>query len=189
MKLYHCADARSLRPLWALEELGADYELVNMAFPPRATYPGYLSINPLGTVPTFVDGDVTLTECQMVNQFKGSKTKPPQFTRGYGLVFGHAERKAMGMALVDRAMRHDEFAEEPNAPAQNVEFVLYHSDNIEGTGFVEHLKLPHYVDFQSELETIRRMRREAEANNAAAALQETAPAAEREAPLPQDKVQ
>ena len=134
-------------------------------------------------------GDVTLTECQMVNQFKGSKTRPPQFTRGYGLVFGHAERKAMGMALVDRAMRHDEFAEEPNAPAQNVEFVLYHSDNIEGTGFVEHLKLPHYVDFQSELETIRRMRRGAEANNAAAALQETAPAAEREAPLPQDKVQ
>jgi alpha-D-ribose 1-methylphosphonate 5-triphosphate synthase subunit PhnI len=119
-------------------------------------------------------GDVTLTECQMVNQFKGSKTKPPQFTRGYGLVFGHAERKAMGMALVDRAMRHDEFAEEPNAPAQNVEFVVYHSDNIEGTGFVEHLKLPHYVDFQSELETIRRMRREAEAN--------TAPAAQREAP-------
>ncbi len=107
-------------------------------------------------------GDVTLTECQMVNQFKGSKTKPPQFTRGYGLVFGHAERKAMGMALVDRAMRHEEFAEEPNAPAQNIEFMLYHSDNIEGTGFVEHLKLPHYVDFQSELETIRRMRREAE---------------------------
>ena len=111
-------------------------------------------------------GDVTLTECQMVNQFKGSKTKPPQFTRGYGLVFGHEERKAMGMALVDRAMRHDEFGEEATAPAQNVEFMLYHSDNIEGTGFVEHLKLPHYVDFQSELETIRRMRREAEATMA-----------------------
>ena len=105
--------------------------------------------------------DVTVTECQMVNQYKGSKSKPPQFTRGYGLTFGHAERKAMGMALVDRAMRHDEFAEEPTAPAQNIEFMLYHSDNIEGTGFVEHLKLPHYVDFQSELETIRRMRREA----------------------------
>jgi alpha-D-ribose 1-methylphosphonate 5-triphosphate synthase subunit PhnI len=119
-------------------------------------------------------GDVTLTECQMVNQFKGSKTKPPQFTRGYGLTFGHAERKAMGMALVDRAMRHDEFGEEATAPAQNVEFMLYHSDNIEGTGFVEHLKLPHYVDFQSELETIRRMRREAEANLAT-------PAAQREA--------
>src|SRR4030095_15436101 len=45
--------------------------------------------------------EITVTECQMVNQFKGSLTAPPQFTRGYGLAFGHAERKAMAMALVD----------------------------------------------------------------------------------------
>jgi len=127
-------------------------------------------------------GDVTLTECQMVNQFKGSKTKPPQFTRGYGLTFGHAERKAMGMALVDRAMRHEEFGEEAGAPAQNVEFMLYHSDNIEGTGFVEHLKLPHYVDFQSELETIRRMRRDAEANIARAKTDDPSREAEMQEP-------
>ena len=44
-------------------------------------------------------GDMVLTECQMVNQFKGSKTVPPQFTRGYGLVFGFNERKAMAMGL------------------------------------------------------------------------------------------
>jgi len=102
--------------------------------------------------------DLTLTECQMVNQFKGSKTVPPQFTRGYGLAFGHSERKAMAMALVDRALRAAELGEETGAPAQDVEFVLYHSDNVEATGFVEHLKLPHYVDFQSELEAVRRMR-------------------------------
>jgi alpha-D-ribose 1-methylphosphonate 5-triphosphate synthase subunit PhnI len=106
-------------------------------------------------------GDITLTECQMVNQFKGSKKIPPQFTRGYGLVFGNCERKAMAMALVDRAMRAEELGEDVTAPAQNVEFVVYHSDNIEATGFVEHLKLPHYVDFQSELENVRRMRRNA----------------------------
>jgi alpha-D-ribose 1-methylphosphonate 5-triphosphate synthase subunit PhnI len=106
-------------------------------------------------------GEVLVTECQMVNQFKGSKTVPPQFTRGYGLVFGFCERKAMAMALVDRAMRAGELGEEVTAPAQNVEFVLYHSDNIEATGFVEHLKLPHYVDFQSELENVRRLQREA----------------------------
>ena len=94
----------------------------------------------------------------MVNQFQGSKTAPPQFTRGYGLCFGQSERKAMGMSLVDRAMRAQELGEPVDAPAQDVEFVLYHSDNVEGTGFVEHLKLPHYVDFQAELETIRRMR-------------------------------
>jgi alpha-D-ribose 1-methylphosphonate 5-triphosphate synthase subunit PhnI len=105
-------------------------------------------------------GDLVLTECQMVNQFKGSKTVSPQFTRGYGLVFGFGERKAMAMALVDRAMRAGELGEEVTAPAQNVEFVLYHSDNIEATGFVEHLKLPHYVDFQSELQNVRRMRAE-----------------------------
>jgi glutathione S-transferase len=76
MKLYHCADARSLRPLWALEELGAEYELVNMAFPPRATYPGYLNINPLGTVPTFVDGEVTLTESTGICHYLGEKFAP-----------------------------------------------------------------------------------------------------------------
>jgi alpha-D-ribose 1-methylphosphonate 5-triphosphate synthase subunit PhnI len=103
-------------------------------------------------------GDLVLTECQMVNQFKGSKTVPPQFTRGYGLVFGFNERKAMAMALVDRAMRAAELGEDVTAPAQDIEFVLYHSDNIEATGFVEHLKLPHYVDFQSELQNVRRMR-------------------------------
>lgn len=76
MKLYHCADARSLRPLWALEELGVGYELVNMAFPPRAAYPGYLSINPLGTVPTFVDGDLTLTESTGICHYLGEKFAP-----------------------------------------------------------------------------------------------------------------
>lgn len=103
-------------------------------------------------------GDITVTECQMVNQFKGSKTVPPQFTRGYGLCFGHADRKAIAMALVDRAMRAEELGEEAKAPAQDQEFVLSHCDNIEATGFVEHLKLPHHVDFQSELQTIRALR-------------------------------
>jgi alpha-D-ribose 1-methylphosphonate 5-triphosphate synthase subunit PhnI len=112
-------------------------------------------------------GDLVLTECQMINQFKGSKTVQPQFTRGYGLVFGFGERKAMAMALVDRAMRAGELGEDVTAPAQNVEFVLYHSDNIEATGFVEHLKLPHYVDFQSELQNVRRLRAAVEQREAA----------------------
>lgn len=106
-------------------------------------------------------GDLTVTECQMVNQFVGSKTAPPQFTRGYGLCFGHNERRAMSMALVDRAMRGPELGEDATSPAQSPEFVLGHCDSIEATGFVEHLKLPHYVDFQSELETIRRLRDDA----------------------------
>ena len=102
--------------------------------------------------------EITLTECEMVTQFKGSRHVPPQFTRGYGLSFGHCERKTMSMAMVDRALRADEFGEERTAPAQDEEFVLAHSDNVQATGFVEHLKLPHYVDFQSELELLRKMR-------------------------------
>ncbi len=105
-------------------------------------------------------GEIEVTECQMVNQFKGSATEPPQFTRGYGLVFGHCERKAMAMALVDRSLRAEELGETVAAPAQMQEFVLYHSDNVEASGFVQHLKLPHYVDFQSELELVRRLRAE-----------------------------
>ena len=113
-------------------------------------------------------GEVELTECETVNQFTGSKTEPPQFTRGYGLTLGHCERKAISMALVDRAMRWKELGEDfVGAPAQDEEFVLSHCDNIQATGFLEHIKLPHYVDFQAELELIRQLRREAEANVAA----------------------
>lgn len=103
-------------------------------------------------------GDIEVTECQMINQFAGSKTEPPQFTRGYGLAFGHSERKAMAMSLVDRALRAAELGELVQSPAQMPEFVLSHSDSLEASGFVQHLKLPHYVDFQSELELVRKMR-------------------------------
>jgi len=110
-------------------------------------------------------GEITVTECETINQFQGSKTQPPQFTRGYGLVFGMSERKAISMALVDRALRWKELGEDNlGAPAQDEEFVLYHADNIQATGFLEHIKLPHYVDFQSELELIRKLRRDAQAH-------------------------
>ncbi len=106
-------------------------------------------------------GEIDVTECENVNQFKGSKEELPQFTRGYGLTFGQNERKVIAMALVDRALRDRELGEEIVAPAQDEEFVLSHSDNVEATGFVEHIKLPHYVDFQSELELVRKLRKEA----------------------------
>ncbi len=126
----------------------------------------------IGAVPVEMDipelgfaieiGEVTLTECETVNQFKGSKSEPPQFTRGYGLVFGQTERKAISMALVDRALRWEELGEDNvGAPAQDAEFVLYHADNIQATGFLEHIKLPHYVDFQAELELVRKLRADA----------------------------
>ena len=63
-------------------------------------------------------------------------------------------------ALVDRALRARELGEETGAPAQDEEFVLSHCDNVQATGFVEHLKLPHYVDFQAELAPVRMLRAE-----------------------------
>jgi alpha-D-ribose 1-methylphosphonate 5-triphosphate synthase subunit PhnI len=111
-------------------------------------------------------GDLEITECQMINQFSGSRELPPQFTQGYGLAFGGAERKSMAMALVDRALRADELGEPRVAAVQDAEFVLSHADNVEASGFVQHLKLPHYVDFQAELELVRKLR----ASHAAAAL-------------------
>ncbi|MDO8986239.1 carbon-phosphorus lyase complex subunit PhnI [Cypionkella sp.] len=114
-------------------------------------------------------GEIELTECETVNQFKGSKTEPPQFTRGYGLVFGQTERKAIAMSLVDRSLRWAELGEDyTGAPAQDEEFVLMHADNVQATGFLEHIKLPHYVDFQSELELVRRLRAEVFATQEAA---------------------
>ncbi|RAP42060.1 carbon-phosphorus lyase complex subunit PhnI [Rhodovulum viride] len=111
--------------------------------------------------------EIELTECETVNQFAGSKTEPPQFTRGYGLVFGQSERKAISMALVDRALRWEDLGEDfTGAPAQDAEFVISHGDNIQASGFLEHIKLPHYVDFQSELELVRRIRAEAAASAA-----------------------
>ncbi len=106
-----------------------------------------------------VIGEMQISECDMINQFVGSRTQPPQFTQGYGLTFGYNERKIMAMALVDRALRAEEFDEPIESPAQQQEFVLSHCDALDASGFVSHLKLPHYVDFQSELELVRSLRK------------------------------
>lgn len=62
LTLYHCADARSLRPLWCLEEMELDYELINLPFPPRVFAKEYKEVNPLGTIPFLVDGDTRMSE-------------------------------------------------------------------------------------------------------------------------------
>jgi glutathione S-transferase len=67
--LYHCMSARSFRPLWMLEELGAPYELVMLPFPPRVLRRTYLELNPLGTVPLLVDGATRMTESAAICQY------------------------------------------------------------------------------------------------------------------------
>lgn len=69
MKLWHCKDARSFRVLWTLEELGLAYELVDLPFPPRWAEPDYLAINPLGTIPFFVDGTARMTESAAICEY------------------------------------------------------------------------------------------------------------------------
>ncbi len=69
IKLYHCHGARSMRPLWTLEEMGLDYELITMPFPPRYLHREYLEINPLGTVPCMNDGEVHMTESAGISQY------------------------------------------------------------------------------------------------------------------------
>jgi alpha-D-ribose 1-methylphosphonate 5-triphosphate synthase subunit PhnI len=105
-------------------------------------------------------GELLITECEMVNGFVAPTDEAPYFTRGYGLVFGMSERKAMAMALVDRALQAPDYDETVAGPAQDEEFVLAHADNVEAAGFVSHLKLPHYVDFQAELELLKRLQKE-----------------------------
>ena len=76
IRLYHCADARSFRPLWALEELGLDYELTVMPFPPRYRAKEYMAVNPLGTIPALVDGETFMTESAAIVQYLVTRHGP-----------------------------------------------------------------------------------------------------------------
>ena len=76
LALYHCADARSFRALWALEELGLDYELKLLPFPPRVLAPDYLAENPLGTIPLLVDGGTRMTESAAIVQYLATRDGP-----------------------------------------------------------------------------------------------------------------
>jgi len=103
-------------------------------------------------------GDVLVTECEGILSGVGATeiTADNRFSLGYGLVFGQNEKKAISMSILDGTMR----VSEPKTPAEDQEFVLYHIDGIDAMGFVEHLKLPHYVTFQSSLDRIRAVKNE-----------------------------
>lgn len=90
IELYHCADARSFRALWALEELGLPYRLHILPFPPRVHQPDYLALNPLGTIPLLIDGEVRMTESAAIPQYLATKHGPSSLAVGpeeadYGL--------------------------------------------------------------------------------------------------------
>lgn len=105
-------------------------------------------------------GEIRCTEAEAIE--KGADAgEGNAISLGYGLVFGNGERKAIAMAILDTAMRTgSDRAEGPAGPAEDEEFVLYHTDGVEAAGFVEHVKLPHYVTFQSLLDLLREARKE-----------------------------
>jgi len=104
--------------------------------------------------------DVQVTECEGILSGVGTTriTDENKFSLGYGLVFGHNEKKAISMSILDGTLA----VSEPKSPAEDQEFVLYHIDGIDAMGFVEHLKLPHYVTFQSGLDRLRAVQNEVE---------------------------
>jgi glutathione S-transferase len=87
VKLWHCSNARSLRPLWALEEMALPYELEVLPFPPRVFRKDYLAVNPLGTVPFFRDGDAFMTESTGICHYLVERYGRHEF----GLKPGHVE--------------------------------------------------------------------------------------------------
>ena len=82
IELWHCHDARSFRPLWALEELGLAYTLHLLPFPPRVREKAYLEINPLGTIPAMKDGDTFMTESAGITQYLVTRYGPSDLAVG-----------------------------------------------------------------------------------------------------------
>lgn len=98
-------------------------------------------------------GEILLTEVEgFIPEDDDKKLK---LAVGYGAVLGRNENKAISMAVLDASLET-----EGPAPAQDEEFVLLHGDSLEMNGFISHLKLPHYVTFQSKLDSVRKTRKE-----------------------------
>ena len=98
-------------------------------------------------------GEVMLTEVEIFNEAEAKDCL--KLACGYVAVFGRNENKAIAMAVIDR-----ELDAGGDYPTQDEEFVLMHGDSLEMNGFISHLKLPHYVTFQSKLDAVRKTRRE-----------------------------
>jgi alpha-D-ribose 1-methylphosphonate 5-triphosphate synthase subunit PhnI len=117
--------------------------------------------NPTGSADeddTYYIGDIKVTEVEMlmpVTVEKERGKKEIEFEIGYGVCYGQNETKAIAMSILDNCLEHpnNEF------PSHNEEFVLFHIDSVESTGFVSHLKMPHYVTFQSKLDSLRQTKK------------------------------
>ncbi|MFC2946796.1 carbon-phosphorus lyase complex subunit PhnI [Virgibacillus sediminis] len=106
----------------------------------------------------FYIGDIRVTEVESfvpVNVKDENNNEDMEFEIGYGICYGQNETKAIAMSILDQCLEHPE----SDFPTHDEEFVLLHIDSVESTGFISHLKLPHYVTFQSKLDSIREVRK------------------------------
>jgi len=132
---------------------------------------GYMEIKilyPLDETETMVIGEILFTEVEaLISDHSESEAEHDDLgiAIGYGLVFGRAETRAIAMSILDCALNHPDTASPPN----DEEFVLLHGEALEMSGFISHLKLPHYVTYQSGLDNIRKVKRQNEAQTAQAA--------------------
>lgn len=90
-KLWHCHNARSLRPLWAMAEMGMEYDLIELPFPPRIFQKEFLGTNVLGTVPYFEHGDISMTESSGILQYLVETNRLNKSAPDLGLTVGHPE--------------------------------------------------------------------------------------------------
>jgi alpha-D-ribose 1-methylphosphonate 5-triphosphate synthase subunit PhnI len=147
--------------MMARSETGA---LMSMGY---SSMRGFGSVHPTvgelryGTVPVRIKdprgriryiGAIEVTEAEMITETKKTNDDGVAlFSIGYGLCFGQNDTKVICMGILDTTLRNPD----PSLPANDQEFVLYHSEGIEAMGFTNHLKLPHYVTFQSSLYNVR----------------------------------
>ncbi len=103
-------------------------------------------------------GEIRITEVESlipVTVPMGMGESRIEFDIGYGICFGQNETKAIAMSILDQCLE----VGDPQYPTGDEEFVLLHIDSVEATGFISHLKLPHYVTFQAKLDSVREIAR------------------------------
>ncbi|WP_309571732.1 carbon-phosphorus lyase complex subunit PhnI [Deinococcus sp.] len=115
----------------------------------RVTHPG--------TGAVFSAGRVRVSQAEIVTEFAGNGARP-ELALGFSATLGWNEVKTIAAATLDMNMNRQEASGAPTHPAHTPEFVLYHTEGVEASGFCIHFKLPHYVTFQSALEAMRQVR-------------------------------
>ncbi|MEG0383980.1 MAG: carbon-phosphorus lyase complex subunit PhnI [Solibacillus sp.] len=106
----------------------------------------------------FYIGQIKVTEVESFIPITTKNEKNEEeieFEIGYGICYGQNETKAIAMSILDQALENGN----QDYPTHDEEFILMHIDSVESTGFISHLKLPHYVTFQSKLDSVRKIKK------------------------------